>query len=73
MEGEDKVNQDNLIQAQKDALEKEIANTIPLIGEKETLQSLVNEYQNDEVSNLKLFHFLSHLNDNYSIRFTLRK
>ena len=41
-------NQDNLIMAQKEALEKEIAENIALVGQKEDIGVLEQELKHDE-------------------------
>ncbi len=42
-------NQDQLIQAQKDALDKAIADTIPLVGDRQAVDALQKEFASDAV------------------------
>ncbi|CAD6232958.1 GSCOCG00007069001-RA-CDS [Cotesia congregata] len=46
---ENSVNQDELILQQQRSIEKEISESIPLIGEKESLKGLEREYEEDPV------------------------
>lgn len=51
---ESSVNQDELILQQQRSIEKEISESIPFVGDKESLQDLQKEYEGDEIYSSKV-------------------